>query len=174
MKYKEVMPKILGYISEGMNQKEAFEKAGVVASTFYKWMAENSDFSDAVHKAQDDARNNRRTIEEVEAALIDRARGFEREEVRTEYISKQNEEGKYVPVVSKQNRTTKHYVPDVEAIKFYLTNRDPERWKNRVEQNTTAQLNNEIKIRYVGMDGEDIHFPSSEDEVDLTRKNKEL
>ena len=171
MKYKEVMPKILGYISEGMNQKEAFEKAGVVASTFYKWMAENSDFSDAVHKAQEEARNNRRTIEEVEAALIDRARGFEREEVRTEYISKQNEDGKYIPVVSKQTRTTKHYVPDVDAIKFYLTNRDPERWKNRVEQNMQGQVSNELRIRYIGKEGDEI-FPDNEDDVDMTREVK--
>ena len=36
-----------------------------------------------------------------------------------------------------------------------------------------GNMMNEVKIRYVGMDGEDIHFPSSEDEVDLTRGKKE-
>lgn len=36
-----------------------------------------------------------------------------------------------------------------------------------------GNMMNEVKIRYVGMDGEDIHFPSSEDEVDLTREKKE-
>lgn len=36
-----------------------------------------------------------------------------------------------------------------------------------------GNMMNEVKIRYVGMDGQDIHFPSSEDEVDLTRKKKE-
>jgi hypothetical protein len=28
-----------------------------------------------------------------------------------------------------------------------------------------------IKIRYIGMDGKEVHFPSSEDEVDLTRQS---
>jgi hypothetical protein len=37
----------------------------------------------------------------------------------------------------------------------------------------TGAMMSEVKIRYVGMDGEDIHFPSSEDEVDLTREKKE-
>lgn len=37
----------------------------------------------------------------------------------------------------------------------------------------TGAMMSEVKIRYVGMNGEDIHFPSSEDEVDLTREKKE-
>lgn len=171
MKQKEAMPKILGYISEGMNQKEAFEKAGVVASTFYKWMAENSDFSDAVHKAQEEARNNRRTIEEVEHALLDLARGVEVEDVRTEYESRLDETtGKYVPVIKKQVRNAKKYTPNVDAIKFYLTNRSPEDWKNRVEQNTQAQVSNELRIRYIGKEGDEI-FPDNEDDVDMTRED---
>ena len=174
MKYPRKMPEILQYISQGFNQKEAYEKAGIDKSTFYEWMATNSDFSDMVHKAQEEARNNRRYIDEVEHALLDLARGVELEDVRTEYESRLDEDtGKYVPVVKKQVRTAKKYSPNVDAIKFYLTNRNPDEWKNRVEQNTTAQLNNEIKIRYVGMDGHDVKFPSSEDEVDLTREKKE-
>ena len=174
MKYKEKMPEILKYISEGMNQKEAYEKAGVSQTQFYKWMAENTQFADMVHKAQEEARNNHRDIDEVEHALLDLARGVELEDVRTEYESRLDEDtGKYVPVVKKQVRTAKKYSPNVDAIKFYLTNRNPDEWKNRVEQNTTAQLNNEIKIRYIGYDGHDVKFPSSEDEVDLTREKKE-
>ena len=32
----------------------------------------------------------------------------------------------------------------------------------------TGAMMNEVKIRYVGMDGQPVKFPSSEDEVDLT------
>ena len=174
MKYKEKMPEILKYISEGYNQKEAFEKSGVGHTQFYKWMLENADFADAVHKAQDEARNNRRGIEDVEQALLDVAKGLELEDVRTEYESRLDEETKkYVPVIKKQVRTTKKFPCNVDAAKFYLTNREPDKWKNRVEQNTTAQLNNEIKIRYIDSNGNDVKFPSSEDEVDLTREKKE-
>ena len=31
-------------------------------------------------------------------------------------------------------------------------------------------LSNEIKVRYIGDDGKDVHFPSSEDEIDMERK----
>lgn len=171
MKYPRKMPEILQYISQGFSQKEAYEKAGVSQTQFYKWMAENTEFADMVHKAQDDYRSSRADIEAVERALVESAKGYEVEDVKTEYISRQDPAtGKYVPVISKQVRTAKKVAPNVEAAKFLLTNRDPDRWKNRVEQHNTGDgLNGIIKLKYIGDKGEEV-FPSSEDEVDDVRE----
>lgn len=170
MKYPRKMPEILEYLRQGFNQKEAYEKAGIDKSTFYEWMATNSDFSDMVHKAQDEYRNSRRVIDDVERALVEVAKGYEVEDVKTEYICRPDPvSGKYVPVISKQVRNAKKVAPSVDAIKFLLTNRDPERWKNRMEQHNTGSAvgNGIIKVKFVGQKGEEI-FPSSEDEVDMT------
>ena len=116
MKYPRKMPEILQYISQGFSQKEAYEKAGVSQTQFYKWMAENTEFADMVHKAQEDYRSSRADIEAVERALVESAKGYEVEDVKTEYISRQDPATKkYVPVISKQVRTTKKVAPNVEA-----------------------------------------------------------
>lgn len=172
MKYPRKMPEILQYISQGFNQKEAYEKAGVSQTQFYKWMADNTEFADMIHKAQEDYRKSRIDIEAVERALVERAKGYEAEDVKTEYISRPDPiTGKYVPVISKQVRTTKKIAADVEAAKFILTNRDPERWKNRVEQHNTGEgLTGMFKIECIGNPDDYKKFPSSEDEVDDVRQ----
>ena len=111
----------------------------------------------------------------VERALLDAAQGFEYEEVRTEYESREvvdEETGKKVfkPVIKRQVRTTKRVPPSTEAIKFLLTNRDPQNWKNRIDSTRMGQVNTNLHIVCKG--DPDYQFPSSESELDLTREEK--
>lgn len=172
MKYETAAPMILKYISEGNTQKDAFTKAGVSESIFYKWMSEKPVFADGVRQAQEDARFRHQDVLDTERALLDIAKGFDIHEIRTEYGTKYNTKtGKYDPVIIKQRRTVKRVVPNVEAIKFYLTNRAPELWKNKVEQTNLGGLDTNIVVRYIGKEGDEL-FPSSESEVDLHQDTK--
>lgn len=131
-KYKDRAPDVLTFISQGYSNKDACEKAGIAEDTFYDWMNTKPEFSESVKKAQREGDLVR--INSVEAALLDVARGFEYEEVKTEYESQLNQAtGKYEPTIKKQVRTKKRVIPQTEAIKFYLTNKAPEEWKNRQE-----------------------------------------
>lgn len=163
---------VLNYISDGYSQKESFQKAGVSETTFYKWM-NDTEFKTLVHNAQEDARISRADVRGVERALLDIAKGFEYEEVKSEYESREvidEKTGKkeFKPVIKKQVRTKKRCLPNVEAIKFLLTNRDPDNWKNRVEQTQMGNVETNLTITYKGQP--DIKFPSSEAELDLNRE----
>lgn len=165
-KYQDKAPIILELLSQGYSNKDAAEKAGINETTFYEWIATKEEFSKSVKEAQQIGDKVR--INSVESSLLDVARGFEYEEVRTEYESKLNPAtGQYEPTIKKQVRTKKRVVPQTEAIKFYLTNKAPEEWKNRVEQNTTGNLATDLQIKMVSVNPNEEDFPSSEADVEV-------
>ena len=165
-KYAEKAPLILEYLSQGYSNKDAAEKAGINEHTFYEWLATKDAFSQSVKEAQRLGDNVR--INSVESALLDLARGTEYEEVRTEYESKLNPvTGQYEPTIKKQVRTKKRIAPSTEAAKFYLSNKAPEVWKNRIEQNNTGNLVTDLNIKHVSVNPNDADFPSNESEVDV-------
>lgn len=175
MKQKdEKKAEVLNYITQGNSQEESFRKAGIGKTTFYKWLEER-EFRDAVHNAQEEARISKADVRGVERALLDIAKGFEYEEVKTEYESKvvEDENGKkeYKPVIKKQVRTVKRIPPNVEAIKFLLTNRDPENWKNRIDTMQMGRVSTDLHIVYNGTEA-DKEFPHSESELDLEKPER--
>ena len=167
-KYEKSSVDVLNFIAQGYSNKEACQKAGISETAFYEWIHTKVEFLESVKEAQKQGDLVR--INSVEAALLDVARGFEYEEVRTEYESQLNQQtGKYEPTIKKQVRTKKRVVPQTEAIKFYLSNKAPEEWKNRIEQNNTGSLVTDLKIEHVQKNPDDDTFPSSEAEVDAER-----
>ena len=164
---------ILNYITQGYSQREAFTKAGIAETTFYRWCDEDGEFRELVRKAQDEARISKADVRAVEQSLLDIARGFEYEEVKTEYESRlvedeQTGKKEYKPVIKKQVRTQKRVVPNVEAIKFLLTNRDPQNWKNRIDTMQMGSISTDLHIVMKG--DPETKFPSKESEIDLTRE----
>ena len=165
-KYAEKAPEILKYISQGYSNKDAAEKAGISQETFYTWLETKSEISESFKEAK--KQGDKVRINSVESALLDIARGFEYEEVKTEYESQLNPvTGKYEPTIKKHVRTKKRVVPNSEAIKFFLTNKAPEEWKNRIEQNNTGDLVTDLRIEHVSKNPDDANFPSSESDVEL-------
>lgn len=165
-KYAEAAPIVLKAIEDGETQKDAAIKAGISNETFHAWMKEKTEFSEAVIRARENARIN--AVARVERSLLDRALGFDYEEVKSEYESKPdpNDPTKYVPTIKRQMRTKKRIVQDVEAIKFFLTNKAAGEWKNRQEHeiaNTDALKGLRIDIGGIP-DGE--HIVNSEDEIE--------
>ena len=164
-KYQEASPIILKGLEDGLTMQEAAENAGISKQTLYEWINTKPDFSDAVQRARKDGERN--AVAKVEATLLKLATGYEYEDVRTEYGSELNKlTGKYEPVIKKQVRTKKTVPANTEAIKFYLTNKAPEDWKNRLEQNNTGNLETNLNINHVNKNANDKEFPSSEAEVD--------
>lgn len=166
-KYAEAAPIILRALEDGDTQKAAAEKAGVHIDTFHDWINNKPEFSEAVKRAKRNALAN--SVAKVERSLLDRALGFEYEEVRSEYESKPdpNDPNKYIPTIKRQIRTKKHIVQDVEAIKFFLTNRAPDEWKNRQEHEiTNLELLQNMRVERVnGNSGTSGLISHSEDEI---------
>lgn len=168
-KYAEAAPKILELIEQGATYKDAAEQVGIGETTFYRWLEEKGEFRESVKRAKETG--TLKAVAKVEATLLQLATGYEYEDVRTEYGSELNQKtGKYEPVIKKQVRTKKTVPPSTEAIKFYLTNKAPEEWKNRLEQNNTGTLATDLRVNFVSGKGDE-DFPSSENEVDAVREN---
>jgi hypothetical protein len=68
--------------------------------------------------------------DEVEKALLRRALGFRQEEVHTEDVC-DKKTGEILESV-KRRTVTKEIAPDVRALLFWLKNRRPARWKDRL------------------------------------------
>ena len=173
-KFEEKAPIVLGFLSEGYTNKEAAQKASIDESLFYAWLKERPEFFKAGQRAKKDGEG--KAIAAVESSLLDLAKGFEYEEITTEYESQKNPDydpmkggERYIPVIKKQRRVKKRVIPSIEAIKFYLTNKAPEEWKNRVDNNQTGNIVTDLKITHVSVSKDDAIFPSSEDEVDAER-----
>jgi len=138
------MAKIDRWITkEGLQQVEAWAaactdqelaaKLGITRSTLALWKKTNSDISDAVSRGRADVH----ACEEVEKTLLERALGYSatvHKGMKVRHV-KYNEQGRRIAedeeivLVAEEQ-----YIPaDVNAIKFFLTNRAPERWQNKVE-----------------------------------------
>ena len=58
--------------------------------------------------------------------------------------------------------------PNIEAIKFLLTNRDPQNWKNRIDTTQMGSIATDLTITMKGE--KEVTFPSKESEIDLNRQ----
>ena len=171
-KYAEAAPKILELIEQGATYKDAAEQVGIGETTFYRWLEEKGEFRESVKRAKE--AGTKMAVAKVEATLLQLATGYEYEDVRTEYESKVNPDPdakeKYIPTIKKQVRTKKRVIANVEAIKFFLTNKAPDDWKNRLEQNNTGSLCTDLRVNFVGGGDGESDFPSSEADVDAVRE----
>jgi hypothetical protein len=104
---------ILALAAEGRTDAEIAETLGIARSTLALWKGRHARFSDALAEAKDHA------DELVEAALLQRAIGYQHPAVK--FFC-------YEGVVVKQEYTEIH-APDVGAAKFWLANRQPDRWR---------------------------------------------
>lgn len=164
-KFEEKSAEVLNLLAQGYNIGETCQKVGIDRATLFRWQEENAIFATEVTRARKEG--EQRAIEDVERALLDVAKGFEYEEVRTEYESKLNPTtNQYEPTIKKQVRIKKRVVPSTEAQKFYLTNKAPEIWKNRQQQEiANLDVLKDLRIERVKPEasGRIVH---SEDEIE--------
>ena len=128
---------------EGLQQIEAWaaectdrelaDRLGITRSTLAQWKKNNSDISDAVTRGRTDVR----ACADVEKTLLKRAVGYTetiRKPMKIKHVryapdGKRISEDEEVITVEEEL----HVPGDVGAIRFFLTNRAPQRWQNKVE-----------------------------------------
>ena len=151
----EIVQEICGYIRDGDTQEAAYEKAGIGKETFYGWMREKIDFSDAIKAAKKEFLRNQ--YKDAVQSLYKRAPGYDVEEPEITYGDK---DGK--PYIKQKKVRTKHIPADPQALKFLLTNLYPDDWQDKQKNELTGSLSNRVQIEYVDSG---IDLAHSEDEI---------
>ncbi len=119
---------LLGYTDERLA-----EFFGVSSMTINRWKRERPGFWDAVKSGKDDADGR------VASALMQRALGYSHPEVDIKVV-----DGQIV-----QTPIVKHYPPDTAAAAFWLTNRQPERWKAKRAEAADGDSDAPVPVKVV-------------------------
>lgn len=109
--------KIVQLFRDGKTEQQVADIVGVHVRTIENWRRLNVEFLWATNEAKQFA------DEMVEAALFSRATGYSHPETKVFM-----HEGCTVT-----EEVEKHYPPDTQAAKFWLTNRRATRWKDKTE-----------------------------------------
>lgn len=109
---------VLRLAEMGMTNDHIAEFLNIARSTFYEWLNKYPKFSDALKEAK------AVSDEKVEESLYHRARGYSHPETKIFC----NKDGDITEV-----DTIKHYPPDPTSIIFWLKNRKPAEWRDRID-----------------------------------------
>lgn len=139
----KLVEKICGAIAEGKRIKDACLVAGISDTQFHFWMNQKADFADAVKNAKQQYTEweSKELVKDAKKSLRQLICGEEYVETTTEYEN----DGSGSPRIKKQKTVTKRVQPNITAIIFALTNRDPENWKNRISQDVNGKIQTENK-----------------------------
>ena len=103
-----------GWARDGLTDEQIAKNIGINRTTLYDWKKKEVNIADSLKKGKE-------VIDfEVENALLKRALGYEYEEETYEN-----------GILTK--KVKKHVAPDTTAQIFWLKNRKPNNWKDRVE-----------------------------------------
>ncbi len=109
----------------------------VSESTLNLWKLEHPEFSEALKKGKEVADAN------VAKRLYNRAMGYEHDDVELKVVSRGGNLGSEVQEIP----VKKHYPPDTTAAIFWLKNRQPKAWRDRVEVDQSG----DIVVRFEGV-----------------------
>ena len=114
------------HAAAGKDDKAIAHALGVSVTTLRNWRTEYPSFALAIQQGRDTW-----NVTAVEESLVKRAIGYEVEE---KSITSGGKHG------DTETKTTRHIPPDTRAAQFVLTNRAPDRWKNRQEVEHTGAV----------------------------------
>lgn len=121
----EGLLRIAGWARDGLIDSQIAKNMGVAYSTLREWVKKFPALS-AVLKESKEVVDR-----EVENALLKRALGYSYTETKTK-----KEDG----VITEVTTTVKEVVPDVTAQIFWLKNRKPETWRDKVVYTDESEL----------------------------------
>lgn len=119
---KDGLAKIQGWALAGLTNEQIAHNMGINVGTLYEWNNKYPELSESLKRAKTVA------DEEVENALYKRALGY----TTRVYKEKVTPKGQVVPYMEDV-----HIPPDTTAQIFWLKNRKPEKWRDKVEQSVT-------------------------------------
>ncbi len=133
MKYNDkLLPKIKEWAEQGLNDGQIAINLGVDVTTFSFWKRTKPEITILLEKARQPI------VTEVENALLKKALGTIVEDITIEKCGRKK-------VIKKMKRT----VPgDVKAMIFYLTNRQPDKWRfaNKIEKVTGQKADDSLDV----------------------------
>lgn len=120
--------KMIQLYEKGKTDQQVADIIGVSRKTINNWKGKHPDFVYALREMKQVADSF------VEASLFSRAVGFSHEEQKVFQY-----EGQIVT-----HETVKQYPPDVTAAIFWLKNRQPDRWRDKTEQDIQIDLGDQL------------------------------
>ncbi len=126
-KWEQIKDKLIlieGWARDGLTDEQIAKNLGISKDTFYKYKKIHTDFSDALKKGKEIVDY------EVENALLKKALGYDYEE-KTYRTTVDKETGKQKSTIA--TIVKKHVPPDTTAMIFWLKNRKPNKWRDRIE-----------------------------------------
>lgn len=131
-----VLEKILELAGKGRTNAEMAEIIGITERTLERWLAKLEDFGRSVREQKI------LSDEAVEASLHARALGYTHPSfkfVKAKVVEEDPDTGDLV-VREKIRRIKfdKHYPPDTNAAIFWLTNRQPDKWRQKIDHKHTV------------------------------------
>lgn len=139
----ERVSKICQAIENGETNATAAKIGGIHVATFCEWQNTKPEFAEAVKRAKaafEDWQMNG-ILEDARKSLKTLVCGQEYEEIKTEYEN----DNAGNPRIKKQTRVTKKILPNPTAVIFALCNRDPENWKNRINNELSGKIETDNK-----------------------------
>jgi len=127
-----MIPAIINLARRGNTYTEIAELMGICDRTFYNWL--NNYFDEESLHALKNA--NKDPIANAEEALYKRAVGYSAVETKT-HMTKSG--------TIKTRNVVKHYPPSELALKYFLGNKNPEKWKEKREVTIDDPNANEVK-----------------------------
>lgn len=137
--YKEDYVKLAyNYCIMGADDKKLAEFFEVTVTTVNNWKNQYPEFLESIKKGKDIYDTGT-----VEKSLLDRANGYTHEEVKLfQFYDKESGEVKI-----KEHTIAKHYPPDPTSMIFWLKNRNPARWRDKMELVGKFDVNNfDVKL----------------------------
>lgn len=116
---EEGLGRITEWMESGLSLKQLSQNMGIAYGTLFEWQKDFAELSDTIKKGQ------MVVTEHIENAMYQAATGYTYEEETSELMS--NGEMKVV------KKVTKSQAPNVAAQIFWLKNKSPELWKDKVE-----------------------------------------
>ena len=126
----------------GATDKQLADFFGVTEQTLNNWKHDFPAFFESLKEAKSELDNK------VERSLYERATGYSHTEDK---IFNNNGEPLVVP-------TVKHYAPDTTALIFWLKNRKPEQWRDKVTQE--HDITDRLADLMASIDGSDTGLPN--------------
>ena len=133
------LTRLTGWARDGLTNIQIAQNMGVAERTFTEWVARFPAISAALKKGKEPVDT------QVENALLKRALGYEYDEVTEEVeripYGKPDEDGNRM-FIEKTKIKTKHVVvpPDVTAQIFWLKNRKPKQWRDKIENQISMDV----------------------------------
>lgn len=119
-------------ISETNDLREVAKVFGKTTSCIHRWKKEFFDFSQLIERARDEYRE--RQCPRLERTLIERACGYEYDEVQRVY--KINKDTRQLEEI-KRFEHKKRMPPETSALIYLLNNLMPEKYRSKIEASTT-------------------------------------